>query len=92
MGMVDCFNVEIETWDNLLNQYYKQAQTDLPDSEKKALRDVQRMWIKFRDLSCEFAYNSAGGGSIRNPLAADCILQKTAEQALWIMQWADREN
>ena len=89
LGIVECHKAETAAWDVLLNRYYKQAQIGLSAELITSLRDVQRSWITFRDLSCRFAYDWAGGGTIRGPLAADCLLRKTAEQALWLKVWAE---
>ena len=94
-GMGGCLSAEADWWDAQLNANYQRAmkrakQLDLDNevgkgpllSAAKALRDMQRAWIAYRDGACAFEYAQWGGGTGGGPAATQCFLHLTATQAL----------
>lgn len=80
-SMLDCIASETRKQDARLNKAYKEAMGQLAPARKKALQDVQRLWLKYRDAQCSF-YNDPDGGSIAVVQASDCFLMATATRAL----------
>jgi uncharacterized protein YecT (DUF1311 family) len=84
LTQADCFRVEQEIWDTLLNETYKALQGDLDDEgQRSKLRDMQRAWIGSRDATCEF-YHVKIQGSMAVPMSANCLLGETARRALFL--------
>jgi len=52
-NMITCSSQALESWDKALNQVYSKLKEKLDDNGRKALRDAQRLWIRYRDA--EFA-------------------------------------
>jgi uncharacterized protein YecT (DUF1311 family) len=83
LTQADCYRVEQEIWDGLLNETYKELQGDLDEDQKTKLRDMQRAWIAARDATCEF-YHVKIQGSMAVPMSANCLLGETARRALFL--------
>ncbi|WP_207458097.1 lysozyme inhibitor LprI family protein [Azospirillum sp. SYSU D00513] len=80
--MLDCISAEHERQDALLNVAYKAAMKAAEETDparSKELRDVQRTWLKYRELKCGF--EAGAGGTIAIVNAASCNLAMTAERA-----------
>ena len=86
LAQFECVSKETVLWDNMLNAEYQQLR-GLLGSEKKriALRDAQRLWIKYRDADCGLARVFYDGGTISTPIAANCVLRKTARRAIELL-------
>jgi uncharacterized protein YecT (DUF1311 family) len=82
LGTTQCAYAEGAWWDMLLNARYQSLREDLSPSLFETLRDAQRAWIAFRDADCQVRYDFWEGGSIRNPIIANCLLNKTANRAI----------
>lgn len=91
LEMVTCITEETDFWDARLNAVYKdllaayrQQDEDFGDDYdmESRLREVQRGWIKWRDLKCKFAYDEYRGGTMGRITGADCIMTLTAERVL----------
>jgi uncharacterized protein YecT (DUF1311 family) len=78
--MLDCGNAEIKIQDTKLNKAYKNAMKVLEPKKQTELKDVQRLWVKYRDAQCGF-YNELTGGTIDSLNASSCFLNMTAERA-----------
>ena len=90
VAMYECIRKETVLWDNMLNAEYKQLRALLGSEKKRiALRDVQRLWIKYRDADCGLAQVFYDGGTISTPIAANCVLHKTARRAIEILVWRE---
>lgn len=79
VDMHNCIGTEHEKQDKRLNAAYKAALKAVGDERGKALKEVQRTWLKYRDLNCNFA--GGGEGTIAVILGASCFLNMTAERA-----------
>jgi len=100
-GMTECLWAEYKFWDARLNAAYQQLlrQQETAESDAKTygyyelprvapLRDMQRAWIAFRDAKCDFERAQWGSGTGGGPAMAGCLLQTTAEQALYLVMMA----
>ncbi|MDA7949581.1 MAG: DUF1311 domain-containing protein [Hyphomicrobiaceae bacterium] len=81
-GLVTCAKRELAVWDGLLNAAYKALQPQLDRKQRGELRDVQRLWITWRDRKCGFDRYLYEGGSIVGPLVADCVNAETARRTI----------
>lgn len=79
-AMVDCINAELKVQDARLNSAYKKLGAKLTPERKIQLRDVQRMWIRYRDANCAF-HADPEGGSLARIAGSHCFLQETTLRA-----------
>ena len=79
-GMVQCTNKEHAIWDDYLSTYYRELHSTLPEPARTELRNVQRAWLKYRDTLCAFPLTYHGGGTIAQPIMANCRLEETARR------------
>jgi uncharacterized protein YecT (DUF1311 family) len=54
----------LEKADAELNKVYKELRETLSEEEKARLKEVQKLWITFRDKEAEFAASLYEGGSM----------------------------
>ena len=78
--MVSCITAEYERQDKRLNDAYAAARERVGKGRDAALRDVQRAWLHFRDLNCDFR-NDPDGGTLARVEANHCMLSMTAARA-----------
>jgi len=96
-GMGACIVMEGEWWDKQLNTVYgalmaREKADDVESSAMSeniplrapALRDMQKAWITFRDLTCAYERSLFGGGTGGGPASANCFMHLTAEQTLYL--------
>lgn len=84
VGIVSCVADLTQTWDGRLNRAYKALMAGLDKGRKSALREVQRLWISYRDANCGFY--AEGAGSISRIEAAECMRLMTKQRALELEQ------
>jgi uncharacterized protein YecT (DUF1311 family) len=80
-GPTECYRIEQEIWDELLNESFRTLREELDDDQKEKLRDMQRAWIAYRNSTCEFYYHKIQG-SMATPMTAACLARETARRAL----------
>ncbi len=78
--MIDCISAEMKRQDARLNKAYKELRAQLSPQRKNGLRDVQRLWIKYRDANCGF-HADPDGGSYARVMGNKCMLRMTAARA-----------
>lgn len=54
----------LEKADAELNKVYKELRETLSEDEKERLKEVQKLWITYRDKEAEFAASLYDGGSM----------------------------
>lgn len=82
LGMVTCVRRETAVWDGLLNAAYQESMRRLDEKPRAELRQIQRLWIKWRDAKCAFPYALYEGGTMAQPVSANCIMDTTARRAI----------
>jgi len=80
MAMMDCINAEHRRQDAKLNANYRALSARVSQPRRQQLLDVQRAWIRFRDLNCAF-YDDPEGGSAARGAANSCFMEATAARA-----------
>ena len=78
--MIDCMATETKSQDVKLNAAYQRVMATLSPERKKALTEVQRAWIHYRDLKCKF-FAAPGLGTLATVNANNCFMSMTAERA-----------
>lgn len=91
-----CSGIALENADKKLNEIYKKAIDLLDEKEKSQLKDNQRAWLTYRDLTCEFeTRGSESGGTIWPFIYADCMTRLTKQRSEEIphgfMEWGTEE-
>ncbi len=97
VGVGYCFSSEWEDWDARLNAAYAEARANAAAADadmvefnerlagsEQALIDQQRAWITWRDLACTYEASRWGGGTGGGPASAQCLMQLTAQQTLFL--------
>jgi uncharacterized protein YecT (DUF1311 family) len=79
--MADCYRIEGEIWDALLNENYKSLLDGLDSEQTTKARAMQRAWIAYRDTTCGF-YDDKIRGSMSNMMHAACHTRETARRAM----------
>lgn len=82
MGMVACAMREEAVWDEQLNFAYGELRDLLDKAAADELRDIQRLWIKWRDGACALPIALYQGGSAHRPAMAFCTMRETARRAI----------
>lgn len=90
--MNQCALKEYQIADRELNRLYNAYRARLNDSQKREIRDIQRTWAKFRDLSCEFESSSVQGGSAYPFVFQSCLTLMTHERIVQLESLANCEE
>jgi uncharacterized protein YecT (DUF1311 family) len=77
VAMLDCANVELNWLNGRLNGHYAEAVAALPADERLHLRDLQRAWMRYRDLDCSFLNEQGVVGTSGVLLQRSCLVEKT---------------
>lgn len=83
-GIVQCVDALTKTWDGRLNRAYQTLMVQQDPKQKQALRDAQRLWIKYRDANCGFY--AGGPGTISQVKAAECLRVMTKQRTIELEQ------
>jgi len=77
----NCLEKELELKDKELNKAYKKAMYQVQDFRKDDLKKIQREWIKYRDLKCDFYYHKeSGSGGLSD--VSECKLEETIQRTI----------
>jgi uncharacterized protein YecT (DUF1311 family) len=79
VDMLSCISEELAYQDQQLNIAYKELMPTLTSGRQQALKQAQRLWIKYRDSNCDF-YADPDGGSLNQVQHSDCVLTMTAQR------------
>ena len=87
--MMACSDKETKIWDAMLNAEYQRL---LNAVEGKAADDIvkaQRQWIGLRDADCAIPYQLFEGGTMSQPISANCVLAHTANRMMQVRSWRE---
>ncbi|MBC3410495.1 DUF1311 domain-containing protein [Pseudomonas sp. SWRI51] len=79
-AMGACIQAETKLQDERLNRVYKQLLAKLAPGQQKALREVQRKWIAYRDGNCAF-HRNLSDGSLYRIEGAMCVMDLSKTRA-----------
>ena len=85
---MDCLDRERLVWDKIINDSYKAMMNALDPDQQAKLHEMQRSWIRTRDLTCAFWYDYFQG-TMANPMIANCMNRETARRAVFLKGFAD---
>lgn len=88
-GMVACPDKETKVWDEMLNAEYGRLLTLLKGKAAEEVRKAQRNWVALRDADCRVPFEIFEGGTIAQPIAANCVLTHTADRAMQVRAWRE---
>lgn len=77
--IVECAEDNTQKWDKRLNKAYQSLMRILSPLDAKALKDLQRKWMAYRDAMCGFQLET---GTMRLIIRAGCFENMTKSQAL----------
>ena len=86
-AMVSCSSKETEIWDRLLNTEYQRLLAAVEGKAKDDIVKAQRQWIGLRDSDCAIPDALFEGGTMAQPIAANCVMENTAERMLQVRAW-----
>jgi uncharacterized protein YecT (DUF1311 family) len=86
-AMVACIGRETNVWDGLLNAEYQRLLGAVAGKTKDDVTMAQRHWIAQRDMDCAIPYSLFEGGTMAQPIGANCLMENTAERMLQIRAW-----
>lgn len=89
VGMVECIDKETKVWDGMLNREYARLLSAVNGKAADEVRKAQRNWIASRDSDCVVPYAIFEGGTMAQPIAADCVRSHTAERAVLVRAWRE---
>jgi len=80
--MSGCFDKAYKAADRELNQLYGRIQKVLHPDELASLVQAERLWLQYRDATCQAEYKLFGGGTAGPPTRLACLTAETrARQA-----------
>jgi uncharacterized protein YecT (DUF1311 family) len=88
-AMVACSDKEAKIWDNLLNAEYQRLLGAVDGKAKDDIVKAQRQWIGLRDADCAIPYELFEGGTLAQPIGANCVMANTAERMLQVRAWRE---
>jgi uncharacterized protein YecT (DUF1311 family) len=77
-----CSDNETAAWDVLLNRTWSELPADLGPERFAALKEVQKLWLAYRDANCAFLENLQNPSAWGLMRAADCKLDQTARRTI----------
>ena len=75
-----CAVRDFDAADAEMNRVYTRLRAALDAEERPRLVEVQRAWLRFRDLQCAFESADFEGGSMRPFLHSSCMAGLTTER------------
>ena len=85
--MMACSDSETKIWDALLNTEYQRLLGAVEGKTKDDIVKAQRQWVGLRDADCAIPYALFDGGTMAQPIGANCLMQSTAERMLQVRAW-----
>ena len=76
-GMNQCAYGEYQKSNKELNEVYRAYRSRLDANQKQQLKDVQLVWVKYRDLTCDFESSGVKGGSVYPFIRQSCLTKMT---------------
>jgi uncharacterized protein YecT (DUF1311 family) len=86
LSIIECTMTTHKAWDMILNERYRALIATSPPNLKLKLQKAQRAWIVSRDADCAAVYENWISGTIRGPMYAGCMVEKTSERAQWLKE------
>lgn len=78
--MNQCAAIKLDEATKRINLSYNKFRAKLTPTQQEKLKEVQRAWIKFKDLACQFETSHVAGGSAYSMALANCLFEKTQQR------------
>jgi uncharacterized protein YecT (DUF1311 family) len=82
----ECFDKAFKAADRDLNNLYDRIQKVLEPNELKGLVQAERLWLKYRDATCEGEHELYGGGTGGPPARLACLEAETRSREASLMR------
>jgi uncharacterized protein YecT (DUF1311 family) len=94
LGMIDCANRAMESWDAEMNKYYRLLLSKLSENTKVKIQISQRKWLEYRDAEFEAQGNlySEMEGTMWQVVSANRQLQIVKDRAIELMSYYEDLN
>ena len=86
--VIACLDDEQKQWNRVLNASFQALIKGLEQEQQTKLREMQRIWLQSRAVTCGF-YQDYFDGSMANPMIANCQNRETARRAIFLRGFAD---
>jgi uncharacterized protein YecT (DUF1311 family) len=80
-AMNKCASQDLRSADSNLNSIYKALMAKISPVGQIKLKELERLWIKYRDQQCDFNANGTSGGSVHSMTYAMCLTELAIQQA-----------
>lgn len=80
LAMNICAGKDYERDDARLNKTYKELVAKLEKSRREKIKEIQIVWIKYRDLQCDFDSAGYEGGTMYSLVRSTCLSQMTQQR------------
>jgi uncharacterized protein YecT (DUF1311 family) len=91
-GIVACNQREQAWWDEYLNSMYDSLHASLEPDVFETLKGAQLAWIAYRDAKCAFVDALNKGGTIRQVMSSQCLMDTTATRAIELADAVSEQN
>ena len=81
IAIENCFDKAYRAADNDLNQRYSQIEKVLQPDDLERLKAAQRLWLQFRDATCNAESDLYKGGTASTPAYSACREELTRQRA-----------
>lgn len=90
----NCYSTAFNEWDAELSKQYKLLLKDQPENVRTALRDSQRLWIKYKDSYSDAMnkFYQQEQGTIWGLIAAELRMNITRDKALDLYRLRNSTN
>jgi uncharacterized protein YecT (DUF1311 family) len=72
-----CFDAALKDADHKMNQLYAQVLSVLQPDDQQKLRVAQRLWVQYRDATCNAERDLYGSGTGSYPAYLACLEEET---------------
>lgn len=80
IAMNVCASRDYDREDKRLNDSYRDLVAKLEPAKREKLREVQRVWLSYRDLNCDFQSVDYQGGTIHSLVQSTCLAEMTKQR------------
>lgn len=87
-----CERKNLEQADADLNAVYNKLAAKVSAEGKAKLIEMQKAWMKYRDLQCAFDSLGTAGGTINSMIVGECLGELTKEQTKRLRRQLDCEE
>ncbi|MBL0423104.1 DUF1311 domain-containing protein [Ramlibacter sp. AW1] len=78
--MNECAAQDHAREDARLNDTYRDLASKLKPAQRDKLRSVQRVWLSYRDMNCDFRSAAYQGGTIYPLVRSMCLAEMTSQR------------